>query len=81
MRILRQTISFQLPSDQDVRLQVFDTGGRLVRTLASGRHHAGFHRIPWDGVSDAGQAMPTGVYYCRLSMEGQTLTRSMRLLR
>ncbi|MBD3236213.1 MAG: T9SS type A sorting domain-containing protein, partial [Candidatus Eisenbacteria bacterium] len=75
------TVAFELPREQQVRLRIFDAGGRLVRTLADGSHDAGLYRLHWDGSSDAGQAMPAGVYYYQLRTEQNTLTRSLTLLR
>jgi hypothetical protein len=38
-------VSFALASDRDVRLQAFDSQGRLVATLVEGRHAAGVYRF------------------------------------
>ncbi len=75
------SISFRIAEDQQIDLQVFDTTGRVVRTLYDGVLEAGNHRLSWDGISNAGAQMPSGVYYTRLKSANGTLTRSMRLLR
>ena len=59
-------IDFRLPSAGDVRLDIFGTDGRLVRTLANGRQEAGLHSAPWDGRDARGNESPSGVYFYRL---------------
>ena len=75
------TIAFQLPRDQEISLQVFDTNGRVVRTLASGMHQQGGYRVNWNGASDAGSGVPSGVYFYRLRTEEGDHSRSLRVLR
>ncbi len=75
------TIRFQLAEPQAVTLKVFDIDGRIVRTLARGPLPAGAHRVDWNGTSDAGAPLPSGVYYYRLETPGETKTRETLLVR
>ena len=75
------TIAFQLPRDQEISLQVFDTNGRVIRTLASGPHQMGGYRVNWNGTNDAGQPAPSGVYFYRLRSEEGVRSRALQLLR
>jgi len=45
---------------------VHDLRGRLVRALLAGDRPAGRHGARWDGLSDAGQRVPSGLYVARL---------------
>ena len=69
----RAAIRFSLPHAQKVNLSVFDAGGRLVRTLASGRCDAGHHTV-WTPADAA-----AGVYLVRLTSERNTETRKLIL--
>lgn len=60
------TINYSVPYTVALHLGVYDGSGRLVRSLASGRHQAGTHSLTWDGSDDGGQALPRGVYFIRL---------------
>lgn len=76
-------ISYALPADANVRLDVFDLRGQRVATLASGRQRAGEHRVvfqPGDRSAAGAHAMPTGVYFLRLNSSMGTLTRKMLLI-
>jgi len=74
----RTSIGFTLARAGAVRLEVFDVGGRRVRTIADGSYDAGRHDVAWDGRDDAGRAVAAGNYRCRLSLpDGAALTRGM----
>jgi len=53
------TIRFDLPQNGSVKLQIFNTAGQLVRTLADGDYQAGSHSVGFDG-----SGMSSGVYLC-----------------
>jgi len=59
-------IRFSLPATSDHRLTVYDVAGRRVRTLSAGRREAGSHTVRWDGRSDEGTPLPSGVYFYTL---------------
>lgn len=54
------------PTTSDVRLEIFDVSGRLVRRVADGRFSAGRHEVTWDGRDAGGRRVPAGLYLCRL---------------
>jgi choice-of-anchor B domain-containing protein len=75
------TIDFTLAIAGPVRLDVFDVHGTLVRTLLDGVLSPGTRREEWNGTDGAGRAVPSGVYYYRLSAGRTELTRKMVLLK
>jgi len=75
------SIAFVLPENAPARLRVYDTAGRLVRTLIDGNVPAGEGIKIWDGRDDRGAAVAGGVYFFRLETRGRTLTRKMILVR
>jgi len=52
---------YELPDASHVRLQVYDTAGRLVATLVDGWRAAGSHEVTFDGSS-----LAAGIYLARL---------------
>jgi hypothetical protein len=74
-------LSFTLPRSTEVDLAVYDTAGRLVRRLVSGEQEAGAHRLFWDGRTESGRAIHSGVYFARLAVDGRELTRKMIVAR
>ncbi len=77
------TIRYALPGTAatPIRLQLYDASGRLVRTLVDGPQTPGFHELTWDGRGAGGAQAGSGVYFCRLTADGRTLTRNLVLVR
>jgi trimeric autotransporter adhesin len=77
------TIPYSVATAGRVTLKVYDVGGRYVRTLVD-RDHATSKEMftaSWDGRDDAGQAVASGVYFCRMVSGSFTDTRKMVLLK
>ncbi len=70
-----------LPRESDVSIEVFDVAGRRVRTQSMSRQSAGWNRIAFDGRSDAGRPLASGVYFYRVTANGSTVTRKMVIAR
>lgn len=70
-------IWFQLESESSVRLEVYDIGGRQVRSLADRVLPAGEHSIRWDGMDDAGHSVGSGIYFYTFRVGGQVETRKL----
>jgi len=65
-----------------VRIDVFDAKGRLVRKLLDAELTPGPYAVSWDGRDDSGAPCSGGVYFYRLTVEGErTQTRKMLLAR
>lgn len=71
-------IRYRLPRTAPVTLSVYGIDGRLLRALIDLQQQGtGIHRVNWDGRDDLGQRAPSGVYYCRLDVDGESLTKKM----
>ncbi len=75
------TIPFALEKSAEVKLVVYDLGGRVVTTLVNGRKSAGQHQVTWDGRGAAGQWMPSSTYLYQLIVDGKRYTRRTVFLR
>ena len=75
------TISFVLQSAQQVKLTIFDTNGRLVRTLVNDVRTAGSNDVTWDGTNDVGQTVASGVYVYRIQTGRFQQSKKMVLLK
>ena len=62
-------ISFSVVAGAMVRLDIFDVSGRRVRSF-DGTHGSGTQRILWDGASESGRPMASGVYIVVLEKQG-----------
>ncbi len=58
------------PQPPEIKLQVFDIQGRVVRTLVDERKAMGTYRAVWDGTNDSGQPVSSGTYIAKVSQWG-----------
>ncbi len=77
----RTMIAFDLANDGPVRLEIFDLRGRRVRQLADRGLPAGSHSLLWDGRSDSGNEVASGLYFYRLTAADKQQTNKMLLVR
>lgn len=76
------TIAFDLPAAAPVSLHIYDTAGRLVRTLLSEVPSAsGRNEVLWNGRDQAGRQAASGVYLYRLETPRQQDMGRMTLVK
>lgn len=64
-----------------VQLCIYDAVGRLVRTLVDCDVVAGTYDLVWDGKNEKGELVASGVYFCRLWVNGEGTTKRAVVLR
>lgn len=70
------TISFDLSSDSNVNLTIFNSTGIEVASLLNGQLNSGVHQINFDAAN-----MVSGVYYYSLTVNNKTILKKMMLLK
>lgn len=74
-------IEVSLEAGAVTRLDIYDLLGRRIRSLHSDWLTAGRHRIQWDGRTDSGDGVASGVYFATLSVDGHHETLKLVLLK
>lgn len=78
----RTLIPVEMQSQGHAELRIHDLAGRTVRKLFSGDLKAGTTRFTWDGTSDQGTPVPSGIYLVRLETGNAAIqTRKLMLLK
>jgi flagellar hook assembly protein FlgD len=75
------TIRFAVPSEQEVRLEIFSASGQRVACLVDGRVPRGWSQVAWDSKDERGHEVAAGAYFCRLSTKGGSPVTRMMLVR
>jgi hypothetical protein len=78
---LETQIGYQLPQAGKVTLTVYNVSGQLVRTLINEQMPAGYHSVVWDGRTDNGMQVSSGIYFYKIQAGKFTQTRKMVLLK
>jgi PKD repeat protein len=70
------SISFALPREATVRIDVFSVNGELITTLLNESRNEGYHVVEWNAAGAA-----SGIYFYRLTAGDFTMTRKMILMK
>jgi subtilisin-like proprotein convertase family protein len=70
------TLNFGIAQAGDVRLQVFNVSGQLVRTLTDRHYDTGVYRVTLDA-----RELPSGIYFARISAGSFVQTEKLVLMK
>jgi flagellar hook assembly protein FlgD len=78
------TICYSIPGQEGTApvhttLIIYDLAGRKVCTLVNDKLLPGNYMAKWDGKSDHGGSLPSGLYFLRLHSGNQVMTRTLLL--
>ncbi|MBN2366038.1 MAG: T9SS type A sorting domain-containing protein [Calditrichaeota bacterium] len=74
-------ITFGLPRDEFVEMNVFSLTGQKVRTLFNGFLEKGYHTVTWNGVNENGSPVSAGIYIYELKTGDKRLVKKMFLMK
>ncbi len=78
----RTSLEFDVPNHiGPVRLVIYDLRGRVVKTLVEGAVGTGRHPASWDGKNERGRQVPSGVYFVRLEIAGESSGQKLLLVK
>ncbi|HKK10693.1 MAG TPA: T9SS type A sorting domain-containing protein, partial [Bacteroidales bacterium] len=68
----RATIALKLENTHDVSVVIYDAFGRPIEEFQKKRKDAGYHSIRWNASN-----VSPGIYYCRISVNGNAVTKKL----
>ena len=74
-------LKFALAQDGQVALDIYSLRGERLRALVAESLTAGEHAVTWDGRSDGGRVLPSGVYVARLTAGPVVSVQRLTLIR
>ena len=79
-------IPYYLATDMSVTISIYDASGSLVRQLDVGHQKTGDYTTRnraayWDGTSETGERVASGIYFYTLTTDRNTATRKMVILK
>jgi hypothetical protein len=77
----KTVISYDLPGESHVRVEIFDIHGRKVLTLVDEIQGSGYHQEPWLGVNAEGSRVADGIYLYQISVGGEIASGKMTILK
>ncbi len=77
----RSNISYYVPVACHISIKIYDVYGQPVRNLIDKEHEPKYYSIIWDGTNNAGQKLPSGVYFIQLRNENYLVTKKCLYLK
>ncbi|MGQ9678961.1 MAG: FlgD immunoglobulin-like domain containing protein, partial [bacterium] len=77
----KMVFSYFLPFAGEVKLDVYDRSGRLIRRFSEGEQPRGAYELTWDGKDGYGRDVPEGIYLVRLVTGKGAVTAKTLLVR
>jgi hypothetical protein len=74
-------VEYRLAQKSRVELAIFNTVGQKICTLLNNLQERGEYRVTWNGATDAGQPVPSGIYFLKIQAGDFQQTRKITLLR
>lgn len=65
------TIEVMIHEKSDVKLEIFNISGQLVRDFDLGFRLPGSYKVNWDGLAKSGQRITGGIYISRLKIDSE----------
>jgi hypothetical protein len=75
------TIEFNLDKNQKVKITIYNSLGRKVKTLYNGIANIGLNSIQWNSTNESGVKVSSGIYYYRLQVKNNCKTKKMILIK
>jgi len=75
------SIGYIINNNSNVRIEVIDIYGKVVKVLEDSNIQAGSYSVTWDSKDEFGNAVPSGNYICRMIVGEDTYTIKMTVLR
>ena len=79
-------IPYELATDTDVRITIYNAQGVVIRTLQLGQQSAGYYTdrqraAHWDGRNALGEQVASGIYFYQLQTDEMSSLRKMVILK
>jgi len=75
------TIQYGLTKSEQIRLEIFNLKGQMIKEIASGVKSKGTYLLNWDTTDINGKIIPNGIYFCRLSTDTTSVSSKLIILK
>lgn len=69
------TLEYELPESGEVKIDLTDSGGKLIRNMLWAPQYAGTNRVSWDGTNNAGIKVRPGVYFMTFNYKNKRISK------
>jgi hypothetical protein len=73
----KTVIRYDLPSESDVEIAIYDLKGQLIKQLMNHSKTPGTHQVYWNGENSVGNNVSTGHYLYSIKQKNKIMTKKM----
>jgi flagellar hook assembly protein FlgD len=74
-------ITYTLPQSAYVSIYIYDMQGRVIKKVVRENQSAGAQNETWNGTNEAGDLVPSGLYFYSAMIDGENVTGKLILNR
>jgi len=74
-------ISYNITRKGNIKVEIFDAAGKLVKTLFSGEQNVGAYTLQWNGRDEKDNRVAQGIYFCYLKTDNTTAVRKLAIIK
>jgi hypothetical protein len=78
---METTIRYDILKQKQVRVDIVNIQGRIVKTLINEKQTAGSYQLSWHGKDHINNEVGSGVYFCWMICDDQTMMQKMLILK
>ena len=75
------TISYAVKAQGNVKIEIYNVRGQLIKTLISEAKQQGNYTVTWDGLDNSNVPVASGMYFTRMQNGHNQVTHKMVLIR
>lgn len=75
------TIEYIIPEAGNVKVNIYDISGQLVKEFSSNFQNPGTHKIIWDSKNSNGQNVASGTYLFQVKFNQTILTKKLMFIK
>jgi hypothetical protein len=71
------TLNFEINQKDDIRIEIYNPQGHLIKKLYDGICDSGQHKIVWNGLDMQGRSIGKGIYYLTIRAGNRTFSKKL----
>ncbi|MCF8266962.1 MAG: T9SS type A sorting domain-containing protein [Ignavibacteriales bacterium] len=75
------TIAYSIPQKSDVKVNIYDVNGQLIKEIVNESLDAGKHFVTWNGTNQTNSSVASGVYIYTVQSGSRLVSRQMILVK
>ena len=77
----KTTISFTNSKESNINISIYNIKGQKVKTLVNENLQRGNHEVIWNGKNEKGEAVSSGIYFCKMTGGSKAITKKILLVK